>query len=501
VIDETGRARLADFGLLTIISDPANLLSSSSCTQGGTTRWTSPEIISPEEFGSKKSCPTKASDCYALGMVIYETISGNLPFHEHREVTISMKVLKGDRPPRHPRFTNDLWEMLEWCWVPKPNDRPIIEDVLRCLETVSISSEAPLGVDEETEGYSDQDSGNSLLSVGNDRDSNADPVPDLSRLSVGPFIHDFDIDMDQVIVTTDVIPTLPPSLSPPMPPHVKAKPTPSHRVYSNTPPQFNFGGLSTDLAEGVTSGNSGSGTTTGTTNPTRKIVTRERIAHKVQKTKHISSADGRAPGTSNPLEDTTGSTRKKDATKETGAPLTAGVNDGTPNTPLWRRFMLHLPSVSFFQCPGLLFVRYLADLLVPAPLYPQLAGIDTKSDVRVGKPPVAPPLPVHPRCQPTSQPTIVINAGVPPCCKNSCGRSVPLIASGSYNDPLGDGKTLITFNLSGSPRCGISVARVLHGDLEGLGNRDDFVTLNRRSGSMRLRIEVGYPSPPDPTTS
>ena len=63
LIDETHRARLADFGLLTIISESTNLfVSSSSFTQGGTHRWMSPEFFLPQGFGIKDGRPTKQSD-------------------------------------------------------------------------------------------------------------------------------------------------------------------------------------------------------------------------------------------------------------------------------------------------------------------------------------------------------------------------------------------------------------------------------------------------------
>jgi len=143
LIDQTGNARLADFGLLTIISDPANLLSSSSYTQGGTARWMGPELIDPQRFGIKNACPTKSSDCYALGMVIYETISGKLPFHEHTDLIVFVNVLKGGHPRREAGFTNSIWQMLKLCWTPQPNNRPSIEDVLQCLEGVLNLSELP----------------------------------------------------------------------------------------------------------------------------------------------------------------------------------------------------------------------------------------------------------------------------------------------------------------------------------------------------------------------
>ena len=167
LIDQSGCARLADFGLLTIISDPKYLLSSSSHTQGGTVRWMSPERIAPERFGFKNSRPTVASDCYALGMVVYETISGNLPFYKDTDLTVFMKVVvEGERPPRGAEFTRDLWEMLEWCWVPKPNDRPTIEDVLHCLEVAPNLPEPPPSVDEEID--EDGDGWDSVASSGGD---------------------------------------------------------------------------------------------------------------------------------------------------------------------------------------------------------------------------------------------------------------------------------------------------------------------------------------------
>ena len=140
LIDRTGHARIADFGLLTTVSDPTNILPSSSYAQGGTARWMSPELINPQQFGFEKSRPTISSDCYALGMVTYETISGCLPFHEHTDLTVIVMVLGGARPPRGAGFTDSLWEILELCWVPQPDARPKVKDVLQHLESFSSSS-------------------------------------------------------------------------------------------------------------------------------------------------------------------------------------------------------------------------------------------------------------------------------------------------------------------------------------------------------------------------
>ena len=81
------QACIADFGLSTITgvairtdawASQVSLVSNDtlmSFTGGGTRRWTSPELLDPERFGiseSEDNRPTRQSDCYALGMVIYE---------------------------------------------------------------------------------------------------------------------------------------------------------------------------------------------------------------------------------------------------------------------------------------------------------------------------------------------------------------------------------------------------------------------------------------------
>lgn len=107
-------------------------------------RWTSPELIAPEEFGFKTSRSTRSSDCYALGMVIYETISGKLPFHDTSDRAVFLKVVKGERPRHEAGFTDSLWKMVEKCWESRPNDRPSVQGVLQCLKDINKESDASM---------------------------------------------------------------------------------------------------------------------------------------------------------------------------------------------------------------------------------------------------------------------------------------------------------------------------------------------------------------------
>ena len=105
----------------------------------------SPELLHPEEFGFEDSRPTKASDCYALGMVILEVLSGQAPFARDKDFIVMRKVINGERPerPRGVWFTDILWVTLEECWSPQSEDRPAVEAVLGRLGPLSAAWRPP----------------------------------------------------------------------------------------------------------------------------------------------------------------------------------------------------------------------------------------------------------------------------------------------------------------------------------------------------------------------
>jgi len=99
----------------------------------------SPELLDPERFGLKGSHPTKEADCYALGMVVYEVLSGRTPFSPSKAPVVIWMVLDGRRPGRPQGdegklFTDVVWGVLELCWEPQPNKRTSIKNVLQGLE-------------------------------------------------------------------------------------------------------------------------------------------------------------------------------------------------------------------------------------------------------------------------------------------------------------------------------------------------------------------------------
>ena len=141
LINHDSHACIADFSLIAMIPGQTDFISAITRVPGGTPRWMSPELLNPESFGLKNSYPSKESDCYALGMVIYEVLSGQVPFSQCIGHTFLLKVM-GDERPEKPRgtqgalFTDDLWGLLERYWKRQPHERPSSEALLLYLEGV-----------------------------------------------------------------------------------------------------------------------------------------------------------------------------------------------------------------------------------------------------------------------------------------------------------------------------------------------------------------------------
>ena len=134
LIDNDGNARLGDFRLSTIIPDSTHATTTTAPGGLGTLRWMSPELIHSARFGVNNGRPTKESDCYALGMVVFEVLTGKIPFQGRNNLVVMSMVANGKRPDRPKGFTDDLWGTLEWCWMYQAKLRPAVESVLECLE-------------------------------------------------------------------------------------------------------------------------------------------------------------------------------------------------------------------------------------------------------------------------------------------------------------------------------------------------------------------------------
>lgn len=176
VVDKAGNPLLVDFGLSSITIGPTSIVSTSSAKGGGTVRWMAPELCDPDRTDHAASSTTQ-SDIFSFAMVVVEIFTGRKfvivsrqvsltillpdpgahPFDDiSRSEKVSLKVLRGDRPARPQNsdirgLTDDVWGVVEKCWVKEPESRLRADQVVADLETAAIAFDSHSFVDDTNE--------------------------------------------------------------------------------------------------------------------------------------------------------------------------------------------------------------------------------------------------------------------------------------------------------------------------------------------------------------
>jgi len=113
-----GRVKVADFGLARVLSLPAATVTQSG-TVMGSVHYFAPEQARGEEVGPK-------SDLYSLGVVLYETVAGHVPFQGDNPISVALKHLQ-EQPPslrkENPAVPRSLEEIIFKAMAKDPEQR------------------------------------------------------------------------------------------------------------------------------------------------------------------------------------------------------------------------------------------------------------------------------------------------------------------------------------------------------------------------------------------
>ena len=118
MVDKEGRARVTDFGLSVLMSDE-------SCSdQVGTPEYQSPEQIDPNILAQGEMLDHR-TDIYSLGIVLYEMLTGTIPFEGDHEAVYQQQLHSPIPDPRkiNKRIPQELAKIIKRCVAKKPVDR------------------------------------------------------------------------------------------------------------------------------------------------------------------------------------------------------------------------------------------------------------------------------------------------------------------------------------------------------------------------------------------
>ncbi|XP_064620718.1 probable serine/threonine-protein kinase roco5 [Lineus longissimus] len=115
-------AKITDFGLSIMKSDADASTTKTGQVQGGTPRYSSPEVLRGEILNRKAMMK---SDVYSLGLVLYEIICAEEPFSGYNQMQLVRFVGNGRVIPDFGDDINpSVTQVVEQCWKRNPLQRP-----------------------------------------------------------------------------------------------------------------------------------------------------------------------------------------------------------------------------------------------------------------------------------------------------------------------------------------------------------------------------------------
>ncbi len=141
-VTERGQIKVLDFGLAKVQRAVDDLTATESLTQPGVAPGTLP-YMAPEQL--RGGSTDARSDIWALGIVLYEMVTGGLPFKGHTGYEMSATILSQPLPPLPKSVPAGLRSIIQRCLAKSPQERyQQAGEVGAALEASSSSQAAPV---------------------------------------------------------------------------------------------------------------------------------------------------------------------------------------------------------------------------------------------------------------------------------------------------------------------------------------------------------------------
>lgn len=125
MIGDNGAYMITDFGVSAHAKSTLRKSLSTQFASAGTTAY-----MAPERF-SKDNTPIKANDIWSLGAMVYEMLTGDVPFTSGTQIEGGILQKNGAEIPDLPNsFSPELNQMIQMCLYENPWDRPTAEEIV-----------------------------------------------------------------------------------------------------------------------------------------------------------------------------------------------------------------------------------------------------------------------------------------------------------------------------------------------------------------------------------
>jgi len=160
-ISDTGEARIGDFGLSQKLIEDVSRNFSTSWFSAGNFRWQAPELLEADSLEEARR--TTFSDVFALGRVILELFTRDVPFPDIPDLAVFKLVVGGTLPTRPEGeeimlrgLDDQMWKLTEECCQLKASARPPAQEVAGRLQALLDSRPSSKSSERTAAGISDR---------------------------------------------------------------------------------------------------------------------------------------------------------------------------------------------------------------------------------------------------------------------------------------------------------------------------------------------------------